>query len=141
MVPGAVSSGMLAHVRRRLSDDQNLVDVSIVDFTIRVLIGPVGERVASAVDLLHLLVEHEVQLLRLVLVLACGRAGLNRRPRLLRFLRHTVHQRHTKVSLNSLNSCIHINISSTVQYSQESIQVMLGVSNKRGEKYVLLKRE
>jgi len=66
VVAGAVAPRMLPQVGRRLRHDQDLVDVVVVDLAVRVLVRPVGEGVAPAVHLLHLLVEHEVQLLGLV---------------------------------------------------------------------------
>lgn len=105
VVSCAVSSRMLAQVRWRLRDNENLVDVSIIDFTVRVFIRPVGESVASAVDLVHLLVKHEVQLLGLVLLLAWRRAGLNRRPSLLCFLQKWPKITRGLIMLNASTNC------------------------------------
>lgn len=66
VMAGAVAARVLPQVWRRLRDDQDLVDVVVVQLAVRVLVRPIGEGVAPAVHLLHLLVEHKVQLLRLV---------------------------------------------------------------------------
>lgn len=68
VVARAVASRVLPQVGRRLRHDQDLVDVVVVDLTVRFLVGPVGEGVAASVHLLHLLVEHEVELLGFVLL-------------------------------------------------------------------------
>lgn len=68
VLPRSVAAGVLPQVGRRLRHDQDLVDVVVIDLAVRLLVRPVGEGVPSSVHLLHLLVEHEVQLLWLVLL-------------------------------------------------------------------------
>lgn len=71
-----VATRVLAEVRRGLSDDEDLVNVMVIQFIVRIIvIGPVCEFVLLGRHLLHLLVEHEVQLLLVRLDLGLG-AGL-----------------------------------------------------------------
>lgn len=73
VVSCAVAAGVFAEVRRGLGDDEDLVDILVVKLVVRVvLVRPVGEFVLPGRHLLHLLVEHEVQLLLV-------RFGLGRR--------------------------------------------------------------
>lgn len=68
VLPRSVAARVLPQVGRRLRHDQDLVDVVVIDLAVRFLVRPVGEGVPSSVHLLHLLVEHEVQLLWFVLL-------------------------------------------------------------------------
>lgn len=68
VLPRSVAARVLPQVGRRLRHDQDLVDVVVIDLAVRFLVRPVGEGVPSSVHLLHLLIEHEVQLLWFVLL-------------------------------------------------------------------------
>lgn len=80
----AVTTGMLADVRRGLRDNQDLVDVLVVQLVVGVvLVRPVCELILPGRQLFHhLLVKHEVQLF---LVQFCLWRNLEARERRLAF--------------------------------------------------------
>lgn len=58
VVARAVAARVLAQVRRRLRDDQDLVHVAVIQLAVRVFVRPIGEGVfARGGQLLHLLIE------------------------------------------------------------------------------------
>lgn len=69
MVACTVAPRVPAHVRWRLGDNEDLVDIPVIDLIVRVLIRPRSEGVLPTIHLLHLLVKQEIQFLLLILIL------------------------------------------------------------------------
>lgn len=63
VVACTVASRVLAQVRWRLCDDQDLVHVAVIQLTVRIVIRPISKGVlARCCELFHLFIKQEVQL-------------------------------------------------------------------------------
>lgn len=112
VVACAVAAGVFADVGRSLGDDEDLVDVLVVQLVVRVVVvRPVAELVLPGRHLLHLLVEHEVQLLLVGLGLLRGAAA--RGSRLTALLEDTVDMR----------SSIHKHMTKIMNYRRGTVKI------------------